>query len=73
MGVLARRTVIIGVRRGLWGLSILLGRIRVGGLIMTGLIILILLLAAHGGAAKKQWEFSFCGLEKGPLSVFPRA
>jgi len=73
MSVVARRTVIIGVRWGLWELSMLLGRIRVGSLMMTGLIILVLALAAHGGAAKKQWEFSFCGLEKGPLSVFPRA
>jgi hypothetical protein len=32
----------------------LLGRIRIGGLIMTGLMILALLLAAHGGAAKKE-------------------
>jgi len=53
--VVARPTVIIGVKRGLWGLSMLLGRILVGGLIMTGLIILILWLAAHGGAAKKEW------------------
>ena len=46
----------MGIRLGTWGLSLLLGRIRVGGLIMTGLIIWVLVLVAHGGAAKKEGE-----------------
>ena len=37
----ARRMIIIGVRRGLWALSLLLGRRGVGGLMMTGLIMII--------------------------------
>ena len=60
--VVARRTVIRGVRRGLWVLSMLLGRRRIGGLIATVLIILVWVLAAHGGAAKKEWGISLCGL-----------
>ena len=71
--MVARRTVIMGVRLGMWELSTLLGRIWVGGLILTGLIILILVLAAHGCAAKKEWGILICGLEKGLLSVYPRA
>ena len=51
------------VRQGRWELSMLLGRIRVGGLIMAGLIILVLVLAAHGGAAKK---------ERGIFILYPR-
>lgn len=51
----------------------LLGVIRVGGLIMTGLIIWVMVLAAHGDAVKKEWGFLILLLEKGPLSVCPRA
>jgi hypothetical protein len=51
--VVALWVVIIGVRPGLWELFMLLGRIRVGGLMMTGLIISILMLAVHGGLAKR--------------------
>jgi hypothetical protein len=70
---LLTRTVIISVGRGLDELSRLLGRIRMGGLIMTGLIILALLLAAHGGAAKKEWGILILWPQKNPLSACPRA
>jgi hypothetical protein len=48
--VVARWTVIMGVRQGLRGLS-MLGRIVRG----EGLVILVLILA-HDGAAMKGWE-----------------
>jgi len=68
--VMTRRTVVKGVGQGLWDLSVLLGRIRVGSLTMTGLIILVLVLAVHGGAAKKEWGILILWPRKGPLSVF---
>jgi hypothetical protein len=62
--------MIIGVMRGLWVLSMLLGRIWLGGLIMTGLMIWGLVLpGVHGGAAKKEWGIIICGLEKVLYSV----
>lgn len=53
--VVARRTVIISVRRGLWVLSRLLGMMQVGVMMITGLMVLGLVLpGVHGGAAKKE-------------------
>lgn len=71
--VVVRRTVSMGVRRGLWDLSMLFGRIRVGGLIMTRLMILVLVLPAHGGEAKKEWEILISWPRRRSLSMCQRA
>ena len=41
----------------MWELSLLLGKKWVGGHILTGLIIWVLVLAAHGAAKKGNFNF----------------
>jgi len=74
--VLARR-VIIGISRigqGLAVLSMLWGIIRVGGLIIIGVMIWVLVLAVHDRVWRKgDGKFSSCNIEEGTLYTSSRA